>query len=156
MDNLKIFPKGVKIYLKNQNNRKKALLIAAGAFILAGLIALHGPGNRVLHDLFMITATLLAGWELSLRTWRGLRNRQMTIELLVTIAATGGLLLGIYWEAAAVTFLFLLGGWLEARSMSRTRNTLKELLNLVPAQAVILTPEGQTTIPAHEVREDDL
>src|SRR5690625_3061793 len=107
----------LRIYLKNQNNRKKVLLIAAGALILAGLTALHGAGNRVLHDLFMVTATLLAGWELGIKTWRGLQNRQMTIELLVTIAAAGGLLLGIYWESAAVTFLFLLGGWLEARSM---------------------------------------
>lgn len=140
----------------NRNNRMKVLLITAGVFILAGLISLHGAGNRALHDGLMIAATLLAGRDLAVKAWRGLMNRQMTIELLVAIAATGGLLLGIYWESAAVTFLFLLGGWLEARSMSRTRSTLKELLSLAPARAVLLTPKGEESVPAREVREGDL
>ena len=37
----------------------------------------------------------------------------------MTIAATGALIIGEFWEAAAVTFLFVLGGWLEMRTMGR-------------------------------------
>jgi Cd2+/Zn2+-exporting ATPase len=57
----------------------------------------------------------------------------------------------VYWEAAAVTFLFLLGGWLEARTMSNTRNTLRELINMAPDTATVLEDGNRREIPAREV-----
>ena len=57
-----------------------------------------------------------------MRAWHNLRARSANIELLVTIAAVGAIAIGEYWEAAAVTFLFLLGGYLEARTIAKTRS----------------------------------
>src|SRR5690606_1190968 len=80
-------------------------------------------------------AALLAGGDIAVRAWHSLRNRHVSIELLVTIAAGGALLIGEVWEAAAVTFLFLLGAYLEARTLDRTRQVLQGLLELAPAPA---------------------
>lgn len=137
----------------NATTRKKVLLIVSGLFITMGwVVALFGDSARLFNSL-MLLATLTAGYEIGRRAWHGLRNRHTNIELLVTIAATGGLFIGVFWEAAAVTFLFLLGGWLEARTMSKTRDTLKELINMAPDTAIVVDDGERREITARQVEE---
>lgn len=139
--------------MRNATKRKKALLIVSGLLITAGWAANFFGTLPRLFDVLMLLATLTAGFEIARRAWQGLRNRHTNIELLVTIAATGGILIGVFWEAAAVTFLFLLGGWLEARTMSKTRNTLKELINMAPETAIVIDGGERKEIPARQVQE---
>lgn len=139
--------------LRSPSKRKKLLLIVSGSLITVGWAVDFFWGSVWLFSTFMIVSALVAGVEITRRAWQGLRNRHTNIELLVTIAATGGLAIGVYWEAAAVTFLFLFGGWLEAQTMSRTRNTLRELINMAPDTAIVLEDGTRREVPAREVRE---
>lgn len=120
--------------------------LAAGALLLGWLTALAGVA-----DGFMIAAAVVAGAPVVRTAIDSLRARHVSIELLVTIAAVGAVVIGEYWEAAAVTFLFALGGWLEARTMSRTRKVIGELLDLAPVQAIVLRDGRQQEIDAMEV-----
>lgn len=104
------FLKKLNQKIRHPTHRKKLLLVASGLFILIGWTAAWFWSATLLFNGMMITATLFAGYEIVQKAWRGLMNRHTNIELLVTIAATGGLAIGVYWESAAVTFLFLLGG----------------------------------------------
>jgi len=99
----------------------------------------------------MIVAAGLAGGDVAVRAVRRLWNGHVSIELLVGIAAVGALLIGEYWEAAAVTFLFSLGAYLEARTMRRTRQALGELIDQAPSTAIILREGEQIEVPAREV-----
>src|SRR5690625_352472 len=141
---------------RSRASRKTTRLVTAGLLILMGWAGGSLLNSPAAFDLLMIAATLIAGYDIAQRAWNGLRNRQTTIELLVTIAATGGLAIGILWESAAVTFLFQLGGWLEARTRRKTRQTLKQLIDLAPESATILETGSQKEIPAHQVRESML
>ncbi|CAG0966216.1 hypothetical protein GPROT1_01203, partial [Gammaproteobacteria bacterium] len=85
------------------------------------------------------------------RAWNSLRSRHVSIELLVTIATAGALVIGEVWEAAAVTFLFLFGAYLEARTLNRTRQVLQSLLDLVPATAIVWREDKQVEVLPHEV-----
>lgn len=135
-------------------NRKTILLIASGLLIITGWMSGSLLKEPLLFDTMMIGAALIAGYDIVQRAWQGLKNRQTNIELLVSIAAIGGLSIGVYWESAAVTFLFLLGGWLEARSLNKTRSTLKDLFNMVPETAIIVVGKKRKEIPAHNVEKD--
>lgn len=137
-------------------NRKTILLIGSGLLILAGWISGSLIDDPIYVNTLMIGAAIIAGYDIVKRAWQGLKNRHTNIEFLVTIAATGGIFIGVYWEAAAVTFLFLLGGWLESRSLNKTRDTLKELINLVPETAFVLEDENEREIPAREVEKNML
>ncbi len=139
--------------LANHSKRKKVLLVISGSLITGGWAVDFFWDSAVLFNTLMIGAALVAGSEIARRAWRGLTNRHTNIELLVTIAAIGGLAIEVYWEAAAVTFLFLLGGWLEARTMSKTRNTLRDLINMAPDTATVLENGSRRDIPAREVKE---
>jgi len=86
---------------------------------------------------------------------KSLRNRHVSIELLVTVATLGALAIGEYWEAAAVTFLFILGAYLEARTLSQTRKVLKGLLDLAPTAAIVIRDGRQLEIMPHEVEPEE-
>ncbi|WP_440999302.1 heavy metal translocating P-type ATPase [Fodinibius sp. SL11] len=146
----------LKQKIRNPTSRKKLLLIASGIFIGMGWSAEWLFSAPVVFNGMMIVATLLAGYDIVNRAWQGLKNRHTNIELLVSIAAVGGLAIGVYWESAAVTFLFLLGGWLEARTLSKTRSTLKELVDMAPETAIVLEDGQQNEIPARKVQSGSL
>lgn len=138
---------------RNPTKRKKALLMISGLLIITGW-ASHFLWDSIMpFNILMIASTVFAGTEIAQRAWRGLKNRHTNIELLVTIAAAGGLAIGVYWEAAAVTFLFLLGGWLEARTLSKTRDSLRELIKMAPETAIVLEDGERREIPARKVKE---
>src|SRR5690606_17421830 len=100
----------------------------------------------------LTAAAFVAGGEIALRAWNGLRLRQLGIELLVTIAAAGALLIGEPWEAAAVTFLFTIGAWLEARTLRRTRGALARLLDAATVERDGITVE----VSPSAVRPDEI
>lgn len=139
--------------IRNPTRRKKLLLILSGSLISIGWAVEVFASPAAWFAAAMIAAAVLAGSEIARKAWLGLRNRHTNIELLVTIAAVGGIAIGVYWEAAAVTFLFLLGGWLEARTVNKTRSTLRELINMAPDTAIISENGNQRKIPAREVKK---
>ena len=142
-------------WLQNPRKRRQALTVLSGSFIvLALLVGRFSPWTAV-RDGLMIGAALLAGWDIALRAVRSLSNRHVSIELLVTIAAGGALLIGEYWEAAAVTFLFMLGAYLEARTMGRTRSAIKKLLAVAPTTALVLRDGQEVEGAPHEVQQGE-
>jgi Cd2+/Zn2+-exporting ATPase len=145
----------IRIWLSNPRQRRKGMVILSGALILGGLAAGQLFNLQNLRSLLMTLAAVVAGWDIALRAWNSLRTRYISIELLVTIAAGGALLIGEYWEAAAVTFLFILGAYLEARTLGQTRQVLQQLLELAPSTAIVLRDGRQVEVMPHEVRQDE-
>lgn len=58
-----------------------------------------------------------------------------SIEMLMTIAAVGAVVIGAAEEASAVVFLFLVGELLEGVAASRARASIRDLTKLVPKTA---------------------
>ena len=114
-------------------------------------LALDRRGVLIASDLAMVAAALVAGAPILLTAVRALRARTIAIDLLVSIAAIGALVIGEYWEAAAVTFLFAIGHALEAGTMNRTRSALAELVAVAPDVAVVMRDGRQVEIPAADV-----
>lgn len=131
--------------------RRIVVLLVSGAAIAIGLIAGRMGDRQNLHDVTMIIAAVVAGTDIAQRAIRGIGRKQITIELLVTIAVVGALIIGEYWESAAVTFLFALGAWLEARTMARTRDALGRLLDLAPQVAVVVRNGEQVDVDPGDV-----
>jgi Zn2+/Cd2+-exporting ATPase len=143
--------RSILVKLQNPLARRKALVLASGGSILAGLLLARVWGLSGWRDVLMIAAALIAGWDIAVRAISSLRNRHVSIELLVTIATGGALLIGEYWEAAAVTFLFILGAYLEARTLNQTRSVLQGLLDLAPTTALVLREGRQLEVLPAEV-----
>src|SRR5690625_1511137 len=108
-------------------------------------------GSGLVGDLLMVAAAVVAGTPIAVKAIRALMVRNISIDLLVSVAATGAVIIGEYWEAAAVTFLFAVGHALEARTMNKTRSALAELVAVAPDVAVVLRGGHQVEVSAAEV-----
>ena len=72
-------------------------------------------------------------------------------------AAAMTLLHGLYFESAAMILtLITVGKLLEARAKGKTTDALKSLIALAPQTATLLRDGKEITVPAEEVRVDDL
>lgn len=64
---------------------------------------------------------------------------------------------GLYFEAAVMIMtLVLLGQWLEARGRARAGSALRELLDLTPPRALLVTPEGDREVAVSELHPGDI
>lgn len=126
------------------------LLIAIGW--LVGRLEL----NLLLANSLMIIAAVVAGYRIAISALHALRFRILGINALVTIAAVGAIIIGEYWEAAVVTFLFSLGSYLEARTMDKTREALKKLMELAPQVARVKKDGKEFEVPAEDVQKGDI
>lgn len=148
--------KKIKELLANFQQRRKILTIVSGSLIATAFAADYFFGWRIIYDLFMVAAAIIAGWEIAARALTSLRNRYVSIELLVTIATLGAMVIGEYWEAAAVTFLFTFGAYLEARTLGQTRKIISGLLDLAPSTAIVVRDGNQVEVLPNEIKPDEV
>ncbi|WP_256838001.1 heavy metal translocating P-type ATPase [Ornithinimicrobium faecis] len=113
----------------------------------------HATGSDVftLADLLMLLAAVVAGHQIVVKAVNALLTRVIGIDLLVSVAAIGAVLIGNFWEAAAVTFLFAIGHALEAATLNKTRSALAELVAVAPDFAIVLRDGEQVEVPAGQV-----
>ena len=135
--------------------RRGLLTLVSGTLGLGGVLSAFLDGPAALTATLWIAAALIAGSDIAVRAWHSLRARSASIELLVTIAAVGAIAIGEYWEATAVTFLFLLGGYLEARTIAKTRSALKDLIDLAPTEVTVRRDGTELVLAPHQVLRGD-
>ncbi|MCH8285876.1 heavy metal translocating P-type ATPase [candidate division KSB1 bacterium] len=80
-------------------------------------------------------AVASGAWYIAPKAVLSARRFRPDMNLLMSVAAIGAIILGEYLEAAAVTFLFAASLLLESWSIGRARNAIKALANLSPLVA---------------------
>ncbi|HJA37844.1 MAG TPA: cation-translocating P-type ATPase [Candidatus Brevibacterium intestinigallinarum] len=117
----------------------------------------HGSGHVfTFANALMLAAAIVAGYGIVVKAVRAVLVKFISIDLLVSIAAIGATVIGNFWEAAAVTFLFAVGHALESGTMNRTRSALAALVAVAPDTAVVLRDGDQIEVPAHQVRMGEI
>lgn len=93
-----------------------------------------------LLNLSSIAAMLLAGFPIMQKAWRAVRiNREININVLMTLAAVGALLIGAYTEGGLVMVLFAIGEALEGYTAQRARYAIRSLMEVAPTEATRLS-----------------
>ncbi len=126
----------------------------AAILIVLGFLA-PPAGYASYKDPALLTATVIAILPIAVRAFQALRLKAFSIELLVTIAVIGALYIHEYTESSIVTFLFLFGAYLEARTLEKTRSALKALIEMAPQEADVVRDGKTLTIPVEEVIKGD-
>ena len=89
-----------------------------------------------------IVAVLSCGLTTYKKGWLAIRNGNLNINALMSIAVTGALVLQQWPEAATVMVLFTIAELIEAKSLDRARNAIKGLMQLTPEEASVQQPDG--------------
>ena len=93
--------------------------------------------------LVALVSILSCGLGTYKKGWIALKNRNLNINALMSIAVTGAVLIGQWPEAAMVMFLFTVAELIEARSLDRARNAIGGLMQLSPDMATVQQADGQ-------------
>ena len=96
-----------------------------------------GPGHTVpvLSRLLYAVAAAAGAWFVLPKAWYSIRTLRPDMNLLMTLAVAGAMVIGEWLEAATVAFLFAVSIALEAWSVGRARRAVEALLDLAPATA---------------------
>src|SRR5512143_4108646 len=88
-----------------RKNSKLIITVASGILLILAFAA----GELKYTDLssaLWVLAAIVGGYEIAKSAIVQLKYKVLGIQALVTIAAIGAILIGEYWEAAVVVFLF--------------------------------------------------
>ena len=135
---------------------RTVLTIASGAAAAVGAV-FHVAGGwtekpSVPAEVGYAVGILAGLWLVLPKAWIALKRLRPDMNLLMTLAVAGAVVIGEWAEAATVAFLFALSLELEAWSVGRVRRAVASLLDLAPPTARVVTEGGhERDVPVKEV-----
>ncbi|TCQ99718.1 heavy metal translocating P-type ATPase [Neorhizobium sp. JUb45] len=128
-------------------SRKGRLTIMAGLALVVAYVVGHLV--PAIATFAFILAMLVGLFPIARRAFMAARmGTPFSIEMLMTIAAAGALIINATEEAAAVVFLFLVGELLEGVAAGRARDSIRSLAALVPKTALLEDGGKTREVPA--------
>ena len=138
-------------------SQKKLITLLSGILIVTGFFSRFVLGNIAVLEATLIIASIIGIAPIAIQAYQALKVKVVSIDVLVTIAVIGALLIQNYEESAIVTFLFLFGHYLEQRTLNQTRSAIKELTEMAPESALVQTANGEfLEVDVDEVDEGDV
>lgn len=127
------------------------LAVAAVAAIVAEAATWAGASTWIAAALAGF-AVAFSGLGTYRKGWTAIRNGNLNINALMSVAVTGAMALGQWPEAAMVMVLFAIAELIEARSLDRARHAIEGLMALAPDTATVRQPDGSwLSVPARSV-----
>ena len=133
------------------SRRDTQLALLATLLTIPGLIfheLLPGLGvESPLIDMAAVRAMMIAGYPVVQSAYRAVRyNREININVLMSIAAIGAVLIGAYTEAAIVMVLFVIGEAMEGYTAQRARGSIRSLMSVAPNEATRVQAFGDLVL----------
>jgi Cd2+/Zn2+-exporting ATPase len=144
-------PKGLIPWLRH---RRRAITTGlSGVFLLLALGLRLAGAQAVVANLLYATAIVVGGlWMARAGLVALVRTRSADMNVLMTLAAVGAMLIGEWEEGAVVVFLFAVGNLLESATFNRARNAIRALMTLSPQEATLVSGER---VPVEKLRAGD-
>nr|WP_039813265.1 heavy metal translocating P-type ATPase [Jeotgalibacillus malaysiensis] len=143
---------------KDDQKAGKALPVTtiSGLLLALGFIGSFTAIPEWLVTAFYAAAIAIGGYKPTRSAFYAVKSRSLDMNVLMVTAAIGAALIGEWFEGATVVWLFALGNALQNRSIERTRDSIRSLINLTPSEAVIKTAEGTIVKEVEDVAIHDI
>ena len=112
--------------------------------VYASLDAAFNGAGYWIHFAIYMAVYILIGYDILIRAFKGIKNRQVFDEnFLMAIATVGAVALalykkdGDYTEAIAVMLFYQIGEWFQSYAVGRSRRNISELMDIRPDYANI-------------------
>ena len=124
--------------------------------ITAGIVLEYMGVGGYIPRILLMAAILVEGYKPAISGVKGLKKGVIGIDLLMTIAATGAVLIGEYTEGALVLFLKDISMKLEVIAGNRARHAIEALMELRPEVAMIKRNGDEIEVPVDQVMPGEL
>lgn len=128
----------------NQNRNRIIIVAISGAFLLCGLFLQWQNAGNLFENLSFFISISFGGSLIFPKAINSLKRINLDMNVLMTIAVIGAVLIKEFSEAAAVVFLFSLSELLESLSVQRARTAIQELLKIAPEKAQLVKADWTT------------
>ena len=130
-----------------KKQKKMLIRILISAALLIGLNFL--PVTGILRFVLYMIPYLVIGYDILIKAFKGIRNRQPFDEsLLMAIATIGAIAIGVYNEAVyheagdyveaiAVMLFYQVGEWFQSYAVGKSRRNISDLMDIRPDYANI-------------------
>lgn len=125
-----------------------------GLLILSGWFVESRGNSTVGHVLFAL-GYLSGGWMAAKESFDGLRRYRLDVNVLMTLAAIGAAIIGRWAEGGTLIFLFSLSNTLEHYALERTKDAVRSLMDLRPAEARLIVPGGTQSVRVESLKVGD-
>jgi len=132
-------------------NRQGQSVIFAGIGLVLGFLTQNLALPVWIARAFYGCGIVVAGYPIARAGLFELRLRRADMNLLMTISVIGAVILGDWFEAALVVFLFSLGTTLQVFTFGRTRNAIRALMDLTPATATVQRGQEEVTVTVESI-----
>ncbi len=156
--------------LKVQKARRRFIfaIIPAGVgwtlMILSMVIPI--PGYMLIIVLLGFPVVFLAGWPTHQASWRAIRRRRASMDVLISLGSVPPYFMGIaaiFWPgpsftemAMGIVAFHLLGRFLEVRAKGRASQAIKKLLQLGAKTARVVVDGAEKEIAIEDVKAGDI
>ncbi|SDK18518.1 heavy metal translocating P-type ATPase [Alkalibacterium thalassium] len=138
-------------------SKKNSITLIGAILIALAFFGRFSLDNMAIFNWSLIIASILGVAPIAIQAFQALKVKVVSIDVLVTIAVIGAVLIQNYEESAIVTFLFLFGSYLEQRTLNKTRSAIKELTELAPESALKQMENGEfEEVDVDDVDEGDI
>ncbi|WP_210130176.1 heavy metal translocating P-type ATPase [Staphylococcus sp. GDX8P54P] len=138
-------------------SKKNSITLVSAILIALAFFGRFSLDNMAIFNWSLIIASILGVAPIAIQAYQALKVKVVSIDVLVTIAVIGAVLIQNYEESAIVTFLFLFGSYLEQRTLNKTRSAIKELTELAPESALKQMENGEfEEVDINDVDEGDI
>ena len=138
-------------------SKKNSITLVSAILIALAFFGRFSLDNMAIFNWSLIITSILGVAPIAIQAYQALKVKVVSIDVLVTIAVIGAVLIQNYEESAIVTFLFLFGSYLEQRTLNKTRSAIKELTELAPESALKQMENGEfEEVDVDDVDEGDI
>ncbi len=140
---------------KKQKEKLKLIIISFCLFVL-GLLFEKVIVNKFVSALLYIVAYLIVGGPVLKKAFLNLSNKRFLDEnFLMTFASLGAMALLEYEEACAVMLFYAVGELFESIASAKSRNSIKDLMELTDDTATVLRDGEFVTLDCGEINAGD-
>ncbi len=149
-----------KIHLNSYKQKEKylqlVLLILSSTLILLGLFTEYLEISPFITFSLFFISIFIGGYRVFYKAIKSLNNFRIDINILMSIAVIGAIIIGEYAEAAIVMLLYTISLRLENFSIEKAKKSISQLISIIPEYSTIRKDDDYLKIRTTEIRVGDL
>ena len=149
-------PSNKKSIQTNKNKNENGLVILSGVLIALGFIGSFNGISPLMSTMLYAIAMVISGYKPVKSAFYAIKSRSLDMNVLMSAAAIGAALIGEWLEGATVVWLFAIGNYLQTKSIERTRNSIRNLMDLAPPEAWVQVGSEIIKKPVEEITVGDI
>ncbi|MBT2571168.1 heavy metal translocating P-type ATPase [Planococcus sp. ISL-110] len=141
--------------IEEKNKIRVSTATLSGVLLAFGFFGSLAGLSETLVTVLYALAIVIGGYKPARSAFYAVKSKSLDMNVLMVSAAIGAALIGEWFEGATVVWLFALGNALQNRSIERTRESIRSLINLAPSEALVKVGNQLISKPVEEVAVGD-